>query len=125
MKPKILIVDDDPDVVDVLTDLLSLSGFEVLVAQTAEQFLRVAFSQKPRVIVLDIMLGRENGPLVYHDLLSKGFDRNIPVIFLSALATDQTPTFPKHGGTYALVGKPFDSDRLVREIENLAASSSN
>ena len=62
MKIRILIVDDEPDLLEVLADNLSGDGFDVLFAENAEEFRRHALKSTPHIIILDIALGADNGP---------------------------------------------------------------
>ena len=78
---KILVVDDDVDIVEVLKHALIHAGFEVLTATDADQFRQQTRQEKPDAIILGIMLGSQYGPQVYEDLLNHGFDKNVPVIF--------------------------------------------
>ncbi len=118
-RKKILIVDDDPTLLELLKFTFSSSGFEVAGASGEEDFRREAQGARPDAIVLDIMLGEKNGVQVYERLLREGFDPKIPVVFLSVLARDISQTPPRSGRTYALVAKPFDPEKLVREITTL------
>lgn len=122
MKPKILVVDDEWSIQELLKSTLSLSGFDVVVAATDIEFREKAFSEKPDVIILDIMLGDKNGIRTYESLLDGGLDSNIPVVFLSALAEDRPPVLPKPDHLYSLIGKPFDSEALVRHLHELVDS---
>ena len=116
MKGKILIVDDDEALRDILGMMLRDAGFEVDAAQDEAEFHQLALGKKPDLMILDIMLGDTDGTTAYHKLLLKGFDKTIPVIFLTALAKDYAHTEPQPGRVYALLGKPFDYDQLVREV---------
>ena len=115
----ILLVDDDRTILRLLEFELMSEGFNVVTARNGEEFRSKALSGKPSLIVLDIMLGTENGALIYNELLLNGLDRQIPVIFLTALAEDRPSSPASPGHTYALYSKPFDSERLVREIHAL------
>ena len=117
---KILLVDDEEQILELLKFELNSEGFEVFTACNEKEFRHHALSEKPDLIILDIMLGDKNGPLIYDELLAKGLiDRSIPVIFLSALAEDRPPVPAMPGRTYALHGKPFESEELIREIRSL------
>ena len=119
MKPRILVVDDERDILWTLGQRLVKWGFEPILAQNAYEFEQQALHEKFDLIILDIMLGDQNGTDIYDMLLTRGLDRNIPVIFLSALAGDR-PNFPiSPGSTYALRGKPFDADDLLEDINHL------
>jgi two-component system phosphate regulon response regulator OmpR len=119
MKNHVLVVDDQPSMRDLLREILEMSGFEVSLARDGKEFRKRVFTQRPDIIILDILLGEEDGTEVYQELLSEGLDPDIPVIILSALAGDQPPTPPAGGRKYALFGKPFDPGRLVREMREL------
>ena len=119
MKPRVLVVDDEHSIQQLLKSALTLSGFEVALAGNEAEFRKQAFSQKPHVIILDIMLGDADGTQIYQHLLRDGLDEKIPVVFLSALAGDRPPTLPQANRRYSLIGKPFDCDELVRELHDL------
>ena len=122
MGPKILVVDDDPPILELLKFELTSEGFEVITAKNEMEFRAAVEKEEPALIILDIMLGDKNGPLVYTDMLGKQLKRSTPIIFLSALASDQTPVPPRPGRNYVLHGKPFESEDLVREIHQMLAA---
>lgn len=119
IKPRILVVDDERDILWTLGQRLVKWGFQPAFAQNGYEFEQQALSEDFDLIILDIMLGEQNGTDLYDMLLTRGLNRNIPVIFLSALAGDR-PHFPiSPGSTYALRGKPFDADELLEDINRL------
>lgn len=120
---KILLIDDDPDIYDLLKIMLNAEGFHLIWAMDTQQFEQFAFDEKPALMILDIMLGEDNGPAYYSHLLSKGLDRNIPVIFLSCLASDIASSRPQAGRNYAMHAKPFQYDDLLRDIRTLTAAA--
>jgi len=119
MGNKVLVVDDDPEILELLALTLTSSGYEAALARNAEEFRQKAWLLTPDLIILDIMLGEDNGPEIYDKLLAQGFNPDIPIIFLSALASDRPDVAPQQGRRYALIGKPFDPDKLVEEISGL------
>ena len=119
MKTKILVVDDEWAMQELLKNALSLSGFDVVIAGNDVEFREQAFLQKPDAIILDLMLGDKDGAQAYSRLLTQGLDSNIPVVFLSALVEDRPPTLPRSDRKYALIGKPFDTEALVSQIHDL------
>ncbi len=121
MKHKILVVDDEWAMQELLRNVLSLSGYDVSVAGNDVEFREQAFSCKPDLIILDLMLGNKDGSQVYNQLLAEGLDSGIPVVFLSALAQDRPPTPPRPHRKYSLIGKPFDPDELVRQLAEVVA----
>jgi DNA-binding response OmpR family regulator len=116
MPKRILLVDDEKDILELLKEWLVLEGFEVHIAQNGREFREQVHAQKPDLIILDIMIGRENGIELYNDLLSEGFDQKTPVIFLTGLAHDRPESPGGFGRTYALRTKPFNPHELVKDI---------
>lgn len=122
MKRKILIVDDEEDIVQLLSEMLTSDGYSVFSANNVREFKECALAEKPDLIILDIMLGQDNGPQAYSALVAEGFDRNVPVIFLSALAEGHTNK-ADIGRTYALHTKPFQYDALLNDIDCLTRAA--
>lgn len=118
-KKKILIVDDEWSIQEFLKWKLSENGYEILVAQCGDEFRQRALDIKPDLIILDILLPDGLGTDHYDKLVRAGFDRNTPVIFLSALAQEQPPKLSHPAGRFALFGKPFDYPELVAEVKKL------
>lgn len=120
MKHKVLVVDDDWAFLELLKLVLETHGYDVALAQSGWQF-RQKIQQEipPDLIILDIVLGRDDGVQLYEELLHEGLDRKVPVLFISGLAKDIAATPPAAGRSYALVPKPFEVDRLVKQISVL------
>lgn len=123
MKKKILVVDDEFTIRELLKFKLSLQGFEVVTAKNGEEFEKSALTQKPDLIILDIWLKNKIGTDVYHHLLDTGFDPEVPVVFITALIENQ-PAHPYTSGgkKYALYGKPFNFDELLKDINRLVCA---
>jgi DNA-binding response OmpR family regulator len=85
MKPKVLIVDDEPDVLELVDFKLSGQGFEVVRAVCGLEALRKARCESPNVIVLDLMLPDLDGFSVCEILRAQPSTRDVPVVILSAL----------------------------------------
>lgn len=118
MKKKILVVDDDEVFVKVLTHRLE-EDFEIETALDGQAFINKAFAWKPDLIILDILLGKEQGPEVYNRIVSRGFSRAVPVLYLSTLVEDPHPPPISPGRRTALLSKYFSSGDLSRNIETL------
>ena len=121
MKPRILVVDDEIEICEILREVLNAEGFEVLIAHNAAEFCLQALVKSPNLIILDINLGNSSGPEIYNDLLAKGLNSTIPVIFLSALIPEElsSPGRAIPGRKYIMHAKPFYCDRLIQDIKNL------
>ena len=118
-RQRVLIVDDDWSMRQLLKSVFELSGFEVQLAKDEAEFRDQALNNPADAIILDIMLADRNGVEIYNRLIEEGLDRAIPVVFLSALAEDRPPTFPQKDRRYSLVGKPFDPQKLVDSIREV------
>lgn len=119
VKKRILVVDDDWGIREFLKYRLSQRGYEVATAGNEKEFEDGIVNQKPDLILLDIWLGKRTGPDIYRRILAEGFDSTVPVIFISALVEDQFPKKAGNGNKYALYGKPFDFEELIKEMGRL------
>ena len=124
MKTRILLVDDDADLTEILGEHLTEDGYEIFRVHSAEEFRSQALLLHPHLIILDIRLGSADGPENYKYLLSKGLDKNIPVIFLSGLVPENAGLPAAPGRRYVLHPKPFDYEKLRRDIRILLSQSS-
>ncbi|HEV2209942.1 MAG TPA: response regulator [Verrucomicrobiae bacterium] len=86
MKARVLIVDDEPDFLNLLQFKLAAEGFEVISAETGLEGLRRARCEAPGVIVLDMLLSDLDGLSVCEILRAQPSTRDVPIIMLSALA---------------------------------------
>ena len=113
MTRRILAVDDEPDIVRLVTAALTARGYEVTSAADGEEALDKAVLEKPDLIVLDIMMPKMDGREVARRLASKPATSRIPIIFLSAIGDldSQLDTLEELRGVEYLT-KPFD----VREL---------
>ncbi len=110
---KILIVDDEPSIVSMLTMHLRLAGHSCLPAADAEQARAVLQSDAPDVALLDVMLPGEDGFTLSGDLLR----RKIPVIFLTAKTAVQDRVYGLRLGAEDYILKPFEPAELLARIE--------
>lgn len=115
MTPKdtILITDDDPSLLTVLTVLLQQEGFNVIQATRGSECLHKAFETHPDLILLDIMLPDRSGTTVCHQL--REFSK-VPIIMLTATSTDKQKVDSLNDGADDYVTKPFNNDELVARI---------
>ena len=121
MRKRILVADDEWAILELLRIRLSKWGFEVSVAQNAKEFENLAFTVKPDLVILDIWFGNPGAGLqIYEDVIQAGFDPEIPVIFISAMADgDKLPKRAMKGGRFAFYGKPFDFKMMLEDIDRL------
>ncbi|MFN8588935.1 MAG: response regulator [Candidatus Eisenbacteria bacterium] len=115
-KPRILIVDDEPDLLAVLHFGLEAEGFEVVEASDGERGLEMARSCQPALIVLDLMLPRLDGYKVCRALKFDERYRQIPIFILSARSGETDRRLALDLGADAYMTKPYDMKDLVARI---------
>ncbi len=121
---KILVVDDEPAILNHIVETLTQNGFETYSARTSAEFKNLAITVRPDLIVLDLMLDNEMSMNAYNEILSVGFDAKIPILFVTGIADDHPPSHATPGRTYALLKKPFRLSELLTEINILMEGTS-
>ena len=117
----ILIVDDDPLVLDVLQEILTSGGYSVLKAENGKDGIAVAREKKPDLVLLDLNMPGMGGGEASRILNDDPNTRKIPIGFLSGLMTKQEVRTHETGGNFFWIAKPVGSQELLRKIkENLA-----
>ena len=114
--PRILVVDDELDLVSVLRMGLEIQGFEVIEAMDGEEGLRRAREEHPDLLVLDLMLPKMDGYKVCRALKFDERFRNVPIIILSARSGEQDRRLALDMGADLFVTKPYDMADLVAKI---------
>lgn len=117
---RILVVDDDPGIRRVLTYNLSAEGFEVDAVEDGHQVLGAIGSFQPDLLILDVMMPGRDGLDVLSDLREQEGTRSIPVILLTAKATDEEVWAGWQAGADYYVTKPFDLDEILSFVEYLS-----
>ena len=112
-KARVLIVDDEPDIVESIKFNLELEGFECLVARDGEDALLKAKREKPNLILLDIMLPKINGYKIARLLKFDQSYKDIPIIMLTARTQKTDIQLGEETGADEYVTKPFDMEMLV------------
>ncbi len=117
MKSKILVVDDEPDVLDLVTYNLTQAGFQTLTAVDGAEALRKARSASPDLILLDLMLPELDGLEVCKLLRRDAKTSAIPIIMLSARAGEMDRVLGLELGAVDYVPKPFSPRELVLRVK--------
>jgi DNA-binding response OmpR family regulator len=115
-KSRILIVDDEMDLVSVLRMGLEIEGFEVIEAMDGEEGLRRARQDRPDLMVLDLMLPKMDGYKVCRALKFDERFRNLPILILSARSGDADRKLALEMGADQFVTKPYEMADLVSKI---------
>lgn len=122
-KKKILVVDDEPNIVTALEYLLAQSGYEVAVAENGEEALAAVARIRPDLVLLDIMMPRLNGYEVCRRLRERPESAGIKIVILSAKGREVDAAKGLSLGADLYVSKPFSSTELVARIQELLAGA--
>ena len=121
MKPKILVVDDEPDALEVLSFKLKESGYTPIFAKDGTRAIAAARDERPALIVLDLMLPEVDGLEVCKILRRDPATAMIPIIMLTARAAEMDRVLGLELGADDYVTKPFSPRELVLRIKKLLA----
>ena len=119
VKPKILVVDDEPDALELIEFNLKSSGFDVLTAADGETALALARTQVPDLLLLDLMLPEVDGLEVCKILRRDSATSSIPIVMLTAKAAEVDRVLGLELGADDYVTKPFSPRELVLRVKNL------
>jgi len=118
MEPKkILIVDDEVDLVKTIRFSLEAEGYAVLVSYNGEDALNQARKETPDLILLDIMLPKLDGYKVSRLLKFDERYKHIPILMLTAKTQEKDKLLGKETGADEYIIKPFDMNELVEKIK--------
>ena len=117
-KKKLLLVDDERDLVEELSLRLEASGWDVLTAYDGQEALDKAKKEKPDLILLDLALPKLNGYQVCRELKGAAETKSIPVILLSAKAQEADKQLGKEYGADDYLTKPCEIQLLLQTITN-------
>jgi len=120
---KILIVDDEPNIVTALEYLLQRSGYEVLLAQDGEAALKQVEQHVPDLVLLDVMMSLKSGYEVCQRMRERPDWQHIKIIMLSARGREAEVNKGLSLGADSYVTKPFSNKELVAKIEELLAAA--
>jgi len=117
---KILVVDDEKDVLLMLEKRLTAEGYSVITTTKSTNAIALAKSQHPDIIILDIVMPGMDGGEVAAKLREHPLTRSIPVIFLTALLS-KTEEYHENRmiGSNITFAKPFDTEELLARINGL------
>ncbi len=119
---KILIVDDEDDIITYLHTLFTDNGFEVINARNGKECLEKALSGKPDLITLDVTMPEESGVKAFRELQENDITKNIPVIIISGV----DPTFKKFISSRKQINpptayfeKPIKREELLKKVKEI------
>lgn len=118
MGKKILVVDDEVRIVDLVTSMLTKHGYDVVSASDGEEALDQVREQRPDLVLLDIMMPKMDGTTVAEELRSRRETERLPVVFLTSLVEDAE--LQQEGdeiGGHLFLAKPFNLPDLLSVID--------
>ena len=123
-KPKkILIADDDENILSTMQSLLSLEGYDVVTAENGEETLEKIRTETPDLLILDLMMPEMDGASVAHDLNSKVGGKKIPIIIVSGLVLEDSEKKIDTVNTNAkFLKKPFEISELLDMVKDALKS---
>ena len=119
MGKRILITEDSPTVLEILKSVLEEEGYEIVSATDGQQALNLAKTEKPDLIVLDLMLPKIDGYKVCRMLKFDEKYKNIPIIMLTARTKESDENLGKEVGADAYIRKPFQPEVIIDQIRKL------
>lgn len=119
---KILVVDDDEDVLLMLKTFLQLKGYETVGSHSCAEGLDIFYAFRPDVVILDVNVGTEDGREMCRKIKEQAEYRHIPVVMISANSSG-LKSYSDYGANAALE-KPFNFSKLVALIDTAWPSAS-
>ena len=122
---KILIIDDEEDVITYLSTFFTDNGFSAISAVDGKEGVQKAVVEKPDIITLDISMPEESGVKALRDLQNNEVTKNIPVIIVTGVSTDIKRFIESRKQVHPPEGffeKPIDRDKLLEKVKELIAN---
>jgi len=125
MSKKILVVDDEPDMVTFLTTLLEDNGYDTITAVDGEEALEMIKKEKPDLVSLDLLMPNKTGIKMYREMRKDDEIKDIPVIMVTGFGKDDVPSMDFKEWIQkraikppeAYIEKPVDKDVLLAAIK--------
>ncbi len=119
MAKKVLIADDEPNIVTALEFLLERNGYEVYIARDGEGALQLVEAHKPDLVLLDVMMPLKSGYEVCQRMRERVEWRNIKIVILTAKGRDVEVSKGLSIGADLYITKPFSTQELMAKINGL------
>jgi DNA-binding response OmpR family regulator len=112
--PRVLVVDDEPDFIELLREFLTAKGYEVIAASNGEEALRKVKEERPHLILLDVRMPKMNGLEVLKQV--REIDHEVGVIMVTAVNEEETGRQALKLGAFDYITKPLDLKYLERSL---------
>ncbi len=114
--PLVLVVDDDPDILDAICDILEAEGYRVARARHGQEALAQVDGERPDVILLDLMMPVMDGVAFAQALRLRPAASSVPIVVISA---DGNPQRAASVGAIGYLAKPFDIEALLSQVAGI------
>jgi DNA-binding NtrC family response regulator len=116
---KVLVVDDDPGILDTLTDVLAASGYDAVMAASGREAIEKARATAFDLILMDIQMPELNGVQTLHAL--RMADPRVAVIMMTAYTRDELVAESERMTGFGVLSKPLDQERLLSLVERIVS----
>lgn len=123
-KRKILIVDDDKEIVDTVSYALEAAGYDVAIARDGNQGLALAEQENPDLMILDMMMPKRSGFLVL-EKLRRVREQPLPVIMITGNEGSRHKAYAELLGVSDYLQKPFAMERLLGAVDDLLSKNAS
>lgn len=125
MSPRVLVVDDDPQVLRLMRVNLELEGYDVVSAPDGDEALEAVLNDRPDVVVCDVMMPGMDGLTVLRNLRSNPRTSKIPFVVVSAKAQRSDVKAALDMGADRYITKPFDPQELLDAVGQLVGGANS
>ena len=116
---KILVVDDEPNIVRSLTFVLNKGGYDVSFARDGEQAMTMIRDSKPNILILDVMMPNKSGYEVCNEIKSDPDLRDIHIVMLTAKGQDDDRETALSQGADEYISKPFSPIKILARVKEI------
>jgi CheY-like chemotaxis protein len=121
-KKKIMVVDDEENLLLLIDRLLKTEGFDVVTARTGKECLKILNKEKPDLLLLDVMMPGMNGIEVAESIRSNPKTKNLKIVFLTVVMSDELKQHRlEKVKALDYITKPFENKDLIRRVKRLVA----
>ncbi len=130
MRKRVLVVDDDPDIITFVVTVLEENNFTPIIAKDGEEASRKIKEEKPDLVILDILMPKQSGIKLYRELKTDDSLKDVPVVVLSGIAKrtflrsqEALTEFGENNvpEPNAYIEKPVDPDELAEQVKKFLA----
>ena len=118
---KILVVDDESDIIEILKFMFESHGYECITAMDGEEGLKLAKEANPDLIILDVMMPKINGYKICRLLKFDNKYKNIPIIMVTARSQEEDKLIGEETGADEYITKPFEFSEVIEKINKYLA----